>query len=86
MKLSKLFTAEPGASFSRFASFIALMFSCAWVTHLVWHNNALPDLGGITLFVSAVYGMGKAADLYARVKNGNGNGGAPPPVTPPAAQ
>lgn len=76
--LKLLFAAEPGASFSRVATFIALNFSCVWVTHLVWHNHALPDFGGLTLFVGSMYGMGKASDLYARVKGGNSHPPAPP--------
>jgi len=76
--LKLLFAAEPGASFSRVATFIALLFSCSWVTHLVWYNHQLPDFSGLTLFVGSLYGMGKAADVFSRAKNGNGTPPAPP--------
>jgi len=78
--LKLLFAAEPGASFSRVATFIALVFSCTWVTHLVWHNHQLPDFSGLTLFVGSLYGLGKASDLVARLKNGDTP--TPPPTQP----
>lgn len=69
------------ASFSRTATAVCVIFSCVWVTHIVWKTQALPDLSGLTLFNSAIYGLGKVNETIqkshdtdasvAKVQNGN---------------
>jgi hypothetical protein len=67
--LKSLFSDEPGISFGRLATFIALLAVIVWVTKIVWHTNALPALDGVTLFAVSFYGtgklLGKGAQLIA---------------------
>lgn len=65
-----LFSAEGGASFSRLASFINLISATVWATHLVFRNHALPEFTGLIAWICGPYTIGKAADLYVKVKNG----------------
>ena len=46
-------------SFSRVATGLIVAFALGWVTHLVCHNHALPDFGGLVLFIGALYGVNK---------------------------
>ena len=48
-------------SFSRMASGLIVAFACGWVSHLVWHNHALPDFAGLALFIGTLYGTNKLA-------------------------
>jgi Na+/citrate or Na+/malate symporter len=42
----------------------ALIAACIfWDTHLVFHNNALPDFGGQTLFIATLYGLNQASRI-----------------------
>ena len=71
MKFFKLlFSAEAGASFSRVCSFVNLISATIWATHLVFRNHALPDFTGLIAWICGPYTIGKAADLYVKVKNG----------------
>lgn len=64
----KLLFSESGeASFSRIGSFIALLFSCGWVSVIVLKNHALPDLQGLAIFIAPLYGLGKAGETLQRV-------------------
>lgn len=65
--LKQLFSESGAASFSRVASCIALLSSCAWVTYIVWRTHALPSLEGIAVFISSFYGLGKAGETVQRV-------------------
>lgn len=65
--LRHLFSDSGAASFSRTGSFLALGAGCAWVTKIVWATHQLPNLEGIVLFVSALYGLGKAGETIQRV-------------------
>ena len=47
--------------------FIALIFAPFWVSHIVIRTRALPDLVGLTVFVAAPYGLGKAGETVTRV-------------------
>ncbi len=46
-------------SFSRVATGLIVAFALGWVTSLVRTNHALPDFGGLVLFISALYGVNK---------------------------
>jgi hypothetical protein len=43
-------------SFSRVSTGLIVSFACGWVTAIVRHNHALPDLAGLALFVGTLYG------------------------------
>jgi hypothetical protein len=64
MKLffGQLFSDSGCASFSRVGSCVALVFSCLWVSYIVWKTGALPALDGLTLFIVSLYGLGKAGE------------------------
>jgi hypothetical protein len=66
-----LFSDSGMASMSRTAAFIALLFSCGWVTYLVIKNTALPELGGIAAFVGTPYGLGKLGETIAKFQGGS---------------
>jgi hypothetical protein len=53
-------------SFARVCT--ALMVICAlfWVTYLVIHNKALPDLGGAALFITVLYGTNKFSTMLEK--------------------
>jgi hypothetical protein len=55
------------ASFSRTGSFVALAAACGWVTQIVWTTHQLPSLEGLTLFISTLYGLGKAGETVQRL-------------------
>jgi hypothetical protein len=65
--LEQLFSDSGNASFSRMGSFLALVFSCFWVSRIVWKTGALPALDGLTLFIVSLYGLGKAGETIQRV-------------------
>ncbi len=65
--LRQLFSESGEASFSRTGSFLALAASCAWVTQIVWTTHQLPSLEGLTLFISTLYGLGKAGETVQHV-------------------
>lgn len=53
--------ADGTPSSSRIFTALLVAFSLGWVTHLVWHDNALPDFAGLALFVGTLYGTNKVA-------------------------
>ena len=57
--LSQLFSDAPGVSFGRFGCLLALGAGIVWVTRIVWKTNLLPDLSGLTFFVTSLYLVGK---------------------------
>ena len=65
--LKELLSDNHTASFSRLGSFIALLFTCAWVSRIVWQTGALPGLDGLTLLISSLYGLGKAGETLQHV-------------------
>lgn len=70
--LRTLFSESGTASWSRFASLIALGFVCGWITHIVGHTHALPDLAGPAMFAAAPYGIGKINETVAKLTAGKG--------------
>lgn len=65
--IQQLFSESGRASFSRTGSFLALVAALAWVTEIVWTTHQLPELQGLTLFISMLYGLGKAGETLQRV-------------------
>jgi hypothetical protein len=65
--LQQLFSESGEASFSRLGAFIALSFACAWITYLVLRTHVLPSLEGLTFFIAALYGLGKANETLQRL-------------------
>lgn len=65
--LNELFSESGTASFSRVGTFIALLSACAWVSRIVWKAAELPELGGLTVFIATLYGLGKAGETVQRV-------------------
>ncbi len=63
----QLFSESGAASFSRVGATVALLFACVWVSYIVWTTDALPALEGLTLFIAALYGLGKAGETVQRV-------------------
>ncbi len=59
MGFRNVFSSSNAGSWSRTGSFIALLCSCAWVTWVVYKKVVIPELGGVTLFVTSLYGLGK---------------------------
>ena len=68
--LSHLFSESGEASFSRVGSFLALLFSLAWLTYIVWKTHAVPGLEGLTFFIGSLYALGKAGETIQRVMGG----------------
>ena len=52
---------EPGGgpSFSRVATGVLVAFAAGWVTSVVLHNHALPDFGGLAIFIGTLYGVNR---------------------------
>jgi hypothetical protein len=46
-------------SFARIGTGILLGFACGWVTAVVRWTHGLPELGGLSLFVTVLYGTNK---------------------------
>ena len=65
--LQHLFSESGEASFSRVGSFLALICSLAWVSYIVWKTRAVPSVEGLTIFISSLYGLGKAGETIQRV-------------------
>lgn len=62
-----MFLDDDGApSFSRVASGISLVCSVIWVTSLVIATHQLPDLTGLSLYISAFYGANRVAAAFSR--------------------
>jgi hypothetical protein len=51
-------------------AFLALAFACGWITYLVLRNHILPSLEGLTFFIAALYGLGKANETLQRLFGG----------------
>jgi hypothetical protein len=69
--LRQIFSESGEASFSRLSSFLALAAACTWVTKIVWTTHQLPHLEGLVLFISTLYGLGKAGETVQRVAGKN---------------
>jgi len=65
--LHHLFSESGEASFSRIGSFLSLVFSCGWVSYIVWRTHALPGLEGLTFYIASLYGLGKTGETVQRL-------------------
>jgi hypothetical protein len=63
----QLFSESGTASFGRTGSFIGLVLGSGWVSFLVWTTHHLPDLQGLTVFISTLYGLSKTGETLQRV-------------------
>ncbi len=62
-------------SFSRVATGLIVAFALGWATHLVWRNNALPDFGGLVMFIGALYGVNKLSAAVGQRDPASGSKG-----------
>lgn len=61
--LKSVFAESDGTgSWARVGSFIALLASLAWVSIVVHTSHAIPDLTGVCLFITSLYGVNKLHD------------------------
>ena len=62
-KIVREVLSEPGGglSWGRVASAISLLASLVWISHIIIHTHAMPDLAGTTALVVGPYAAGKAA-------------------------
>ncbi len=65
--LHQLFSESGEASFSRVGAGLMLLCACVWVSRIVWRTGALPNLEGLTFFIAALYGLGKAGETLQRI-------------------
>ena len=61
--LKDLFSESSTASFGRVGAGVALVSSIGWVSWVVYKSNAIPDLGGVSLFIGTLYGLSKAGSV-----------------------
>jgi hypothetical protein len=70
--MAGVFTDDNGRpSFSRIGAGLALAFVCGWITEIVRHTHALPEFGGVALFIGTLYGLNVAKNTLTK---GGGNG------------
>lgn len=62
-------------SYSRVAAGAIVVATVAWVSHVVWHTHAIPDLTGPSAFLTVGagthYGLNKASDIISAIKGQN---------------
>jgi hypothetical protein len=67
--LKQAFSDGDQASSSRIMSAVCSLASIGWITHIVLHSHALPDvatLGGVTAFSTAHYAANKIAGMVGK--------------------
>ena len=84
--LKQLFSDQPGVSFGRFGCFLALAAGIVWVTRIVWKTNILPDLSGLTFFVSSLYLVGKGVGTVRTIFGKEGTVVSAEPGSAPARE
>lgn len=60
-------------SYSRYTGFLIVIFTLFWVTYLVFHNHAFPDMDGPTAFVAggqSAYAANQVKRIAAAAKTG----------------
>ena len=65
--LKSVFSADDCASFARWATAVTVLTSCGCLAFVVVKTHALPDataLGGLSVFATAPYGIGKIAQAW----------------------
>jgi hypothetical protein len=90
-KILREVLSEPGGglSWGRVASAISLLASLVWVSHIILHTHAMPDLTGTTALVVGPYAAGKvaaAAQSFSDNPVTTTPAAVPPvlPITPPS--
>jgi hypothetical protein len=64
--LHQLLSESGEAGFGRLGAVVTLGFACDWITYLVLHTHVFPSLEGLTFFIAALYGLGKADETLQR--------------------
>ena len=77
--LKQLISDQPGVSFGRFGSLLALAAGIVWVTRIVWKTNLLPDLSGLTFFITSLYLVGKGVGTIRTIFGKEGTTTTEPP-------
>jgi len=83
---SALSESDGKGSFTRLATGVLVLAALVWITRLVWVNAALPDFGGLTLFISALYGLNKASSAVDKLTENKPADCPPLRPAPEAAQ
>lgn len=68
--IKKLFSESGEVSYSRLASFLALLAVIGWVSFLVWKKVAMPDMTGPIGFPATMYALGKSAESAQKIFGG----------------
>jgi hypothetical protein len=62
-----VFTDTDGTpSFARVGTAVILGFVCGWVTAVVRWTHTIPELGGVSLFLTVLYGTNKLSGLFKK--------------------
>ena len=69
--LKDLFSESSTASFGRVGAGVALLSSIGWVSWTVYKTNAIPDLGGVSLFIGTLYGISKTGSVAQSFSGGS---------------
>ncbi len=56
-------------SFARVGTAVLLAFALGWVTAIVKWQHALPEFGGLGLFVTLLYGTNKFSTMFGGKKD-----------------
>lgn len=71
--LKEVLSEDGVGSYSRYTGFIIVLATLAWVTYLVIHNHAFPDMTGPTAFIAggqSAYAANQAKHIVAAAKTG----------------
>jgi hypothetical protein len=70
--IRSVFSEGGEGSYSRVAAGAIVVATIVWVSHVVWHTHAMPDLTGPAAFLTVGsgthYGLNKAPDIIAAFK------------------
>jgi hypothetical protein len=77
--VKSIFSEDGQGSFSRMAQGFIVLMTCGWVTHVVWKTHAIPDLGGVSVFIGTGalghYGLNKAESIVGAFRGKNTDSG-----------
>jgi len=63
-----VFSDGSSPSFSRVATGFLLLISGYWITHLVIKNSTIPDVAGVVLLISTLYGINTLPKVVEKAK------------------
>lgn len=70
--IQEVFSDAGSGSFSRCGSAAIILFCLVWTSHVVYKTHQLPDMGGVSMFMSSgvgtLYGINKAGGIFAAIK------------------